>query len=57
MYLPILLFSEHLRKAYKDFMLLRAHHRAKDVLYLMVRFFFFQKWILFLRNDVCIFLI
>ena len=41
MYLPILLFSEHLRKAYKDFMLLRAHHRAKDVLYLMVRYILF----------------
>ena len=31
---------EHLRKAYDDFMLLRAHHRAKDVLYLMVSFIF-----------------
>ena len=30
---------EHLRKAYDDFMLLRAHHRAKDVLYLMVNLF------------------
>ncbi len=27
---------QHLRKAFDDFMLLRAHHRAKDVLYLMV---------------------
>ena len=30
---------EHLRKAYDDFMLLRAHHRAKDVLYLMARLY------------------
>lgn len=30
---------EHLRKAFDDFMLLRAHHRAKDVLYLMARLY------------------
>ena len=29
----------HLRKAFEDFKLLRAHHRAKDVLYLMARLF------------------
>jgi len=29
----------HLRKAFDDFMLLRAHLRAKDVLYLMARLF------------------
>ena len=29
----------HLRKAFDDFMLLRAHQRAKDVLYLMARLF------------------
>ena len=30
---------EHLHKAFDDFMLLRAHHRAKDVLYLKARLY------------------
>ena len=29
----------HLRKAFDDFIVLRAHHRAKDVLYLMVSYY------------------
>ena len=31
-------------------MLLRAHHRAKDVLYLMVRYFFFISGYYFLKK-------
>ena len=42
---------EHLRKAYDDFMLLRAHHRAKDVLYLMVRSHIFKKEHLSLNTN------
>ena len=38
---------EHLRKAFDDFMLLRAHHRAKDVLYLMVGLIFNKRYIIY----------